>query len=44
MGTGKKLIENTNGHEALKLHTVNTNKNRDRRELEETDNYGDDKG
>jgi type IV secretory pathway VirD2 relaxase len=42
MGTGKKLIKNTNErHEALKLHKVYTNKNRVTRELEETDNYGD---
>jgi hypothetical protein len=45
MGTGKKLIKNTNErrHEALKLHKVHTNKNRVTRELEEIDNY-DDKG
>jgi len=41
IGTGKKLIKNTNErHDALK-HLI---KNRVTRELEETDNYDDDKG
>jgi len=45
MGTGKKLIKNTNErHEAMKLHKVHTNKNRVTRELGETDdNNNDDK-
>ena len=42
MGTGKKLIKNTNErHEALKFHKAHINKSRVTRELEEADNDDD---